>query len=121
VTRARSGDHGTMAAGLPAAAAVEIASDPLAVAMVRAGCRGYWLIHVADHAGEAAAMRESINAALGVTIPQREAMAAGSMFGFSCPAADPAHYDDAGRLRPPAADEIAPDKPGPAEHDCRGW
>jgi hypothetical protein len=109
-----------MAAGLPAAAAVELAGDPLAVAIVRAGCRGYWLITRTAEAIQAAAMREAINAALGVTIPQREAMAAGSMFGYGCPAADPANYDDAGNMRP-APDAIAPEKPGPAEDDCRGW
>ena len=98
--RARSGDHPDTAAGLPPAAAVEIHGDPQAVAMVRSGCRGYWLIYRTDEAIEAAAIREAINTALGVTIQQREAMAAGSMFGYGCPAADPANYDEAGRIRP---------------------
>ena len=39
------------------------------------------------------------NAALGVTAPQVEAMVAGSMFGWSVPAADPAAYDEGGKIK----------------------
>ena len=88
------------AAGLPVVAAVELLADPLAVAMVRRGHRGYWLITRCDDQGAAAAMREAINNAAGVTIPQREAMTAGSMFGWHCPAADPRNYTAAGHVRP---------------------
>lgn len=98
-TPQRFKDTDTTAAGLPAVAAVELLADPLAVAMVRRGCSGYWLITRADDAGAAAAIREAINAAAGVTIPQREAMQAGSMFGWHAPAADPKRYNAAGHVR----------------------
>lgn len=39
---------------------------------------------------------DSMNAELGVTAGQREAMFAGSMFGWNVPGADPNNYDDAG-------------------------
>lgn len=90
------------AAGLPVAAAVSLLTDPRAVVIVRNGCRGYWMVQQCGDEIAAAVLRESINAALGVTIPQREALAAGSLFGFDCPAADPATYDDAGNIRPTA-------------------
>lgn len=131
MTRARSYKDVTTAAGLPAAAAVELLADPLAVAIARAGCSGYWLIHRVDCSPDvdgaliAAGIRESINAALGVTPPQREAIAAGSMFGWDCPAADPINYDAGGKMlrqiSSAGIDEIAPEKPGPSEADCRGW
>lgn len=98
---------GSPAAGLPAAAAVELAGDPLAVAIVRVGCRGYWLITRSDDPARAAAIREAINCALGVSPAQREAMLAGSMFGFDCPAADPATYTADGRLLPAAGEDNA--------------
>lgn len=104
-TPQRFKDTGDTAPGLPAVAAVELLADPLAVAMVRRGHSGYWLIHRASDAGTAAAIREAINNAAGVTLPQREAMAAGSMFGWSCPAADPASYTAAGHIRPEADDD----------------
>lgn len=45
---------------------------------------------------EAEAIVNEMNAKLGVTPPQREAMKAGSMFGFHVPAADPKNYDTLG-------------------------
>jgi hypothetical protein len=83
---------------LPVAAAVELLADPCAVAIARAGCSGYWLITVAVDEYSAAAMRTSINAALGVTPAQAAAIGAGSMFGWNCPAADPINYDAAGKM-----------------------
>lgn len=45
------------------------------------------------------ATADELNEADQVTPAQREAMFAGSVFGFDVPAADPARYDDAGVLR----------------------
>ncbi len=42
---------------------------------------------------------DELNKAGNVTPAQREAMFAGSVFGFHVPAADPTRYDDAGNLR----------------------
>ncbi len=99
MSRPRSYKDVTTAAGLPVAAAVELLADPAAVAIARAGCSGYWLITIAADKYSADAMRASINAALGVTPAQAAAISAGSMFGWTCPAADPASYDDAGNMR----------------------
>lgn len=38
-----------------------------------------------------------LNAQIGVTKAQAAAMLAGSMFGWACPCADPANYDEQGR------------------------
>ncbi len=91
-------NNGSMAAGLPAAAAVPLLADVCAVAIVRNNCAGYWLIHLADDKPSAAAMIAALNLALGVTPPQREALLAGSLFGFHTPAADPAQYTAAGHI-----------------------
>lgn len=45
---------------------------------------------------EAKEIVDAQNKKLGVTPAQREAMKAGSMFGFHVPAADPKHYDELG-------------------------
>jgi hypothetical protein len=42
---------------------------------------------------------ELLNAALRVTPAQVQAMVAGSMFGWSCPGADPNNYDERGEFR----------------------
>jgi uncharacterized glyoxalase superfamily metalloenzyme YdcJ len=42
---------------------------------------------------------DEINADLGVTKAQAEAMAAGSMFGWHVPAANPANYDEQGKFK----------------------
>jgi len=46
---------------------------------------------------EARAIVDEQNALGGVTKGQEAAMAAGSMFGFDVPAADPANYDENGQ------------------------
>jgi len=91
-------NNGSPAAGMPPAAAVPLLADSRAVAIVRNGCAGYWLVTLADDKQTAAAIIASINLALGVTAPQREALLAGSLFGFNCPAADPATYTAAGNI-----------------------
>lgn len=96
--KSRDYKTGTPAAGLPAAAAVELLADPLQVAIARNGCSGYWPIYRADNENTARVMRHAINEALGVTQAQAAAIQAGSMFGFDCPAADPANYDAAGKM-----------------------
>ena len=96
----RGNNAADAAPGLPAAAAVISPGDPVAVTMVRAHVRGYWLITVAIDEMQAAAIVAGINTALGNTPPQVEAMAAGSMFGWHCPGANPANYDERGNLKP---------------------
>jgi hypothetical protein len=83
---------------MPPAAAVPLLAEPLAVAIVRNGCAGYWLVTLASDKQTAAAIIAAINLALGVTPAQREALLAGSLFGFNCPAADPASYTAAGAI-----------------------
>ena len=58
-------------------------------------------------------MCDDLNATQGDTIQQREAMAAGSLFGFHTPAADPESYDEHGNVRPEAEvnDEQPPGGP----------
>ena len=46
---------------------------------------------------EAKTLVDEYNKKLGVTKAQAEAMKAGSMFGWTCPAADPKNYDDQGQ------------------------
>lgn len=94
-----TGNNGSTAAGLPPAAAVALLADDCAVAIVRNNCAGYWLIALADDKPSAAAQIAAINLALGVTPAQREALLAGSLFGFHTPAADPASYTPAGCIR----------------------
>ena len=91
-------NNGSPAAGLPPAAAVPLGIDPRAVAIVRNGCAGYWLVTLADDKPTAAAIIGAINLALGVTPPQREALLAGSLFGFHVPAADPKCYTASGAI-----------------------
>lgn len=61
------------------------------VIAVRRGEAGYWPIHTTFTADE-------LNQDIGVTPAIREAMYAGSMFGWDKPAADPANYDADGNL-----------------------
>lgn len=42
-----------------------------------------------------------MNRELGITPAQAEAMKAGSMFGWNCPAADPKSYNEQGKMIPP--------------------
>ena len=44
---------------------------------------------------------KEMNREIGVTSAQAEAMKAGSMFGWNCPAADPKSYNEQGKMIPP--------------------
>ena len=48
---------------------------------------------------EAVTLTDTYNEKLGVSNAQREAMVAGSMFGWHVPAADPSNYDGHGKLK----------------------
>jgi len=45
------------------------------------------------------ATAKMLNDVLGVSMAQAEAMLTGSMFGWACPGANPAAYDENGKLR----------------------
>ena len=99
--------------GLPPAAATLNPVDSRAVVIVRNACSGYWPIHTFPQADDsieayktavdhARCLMASINEALGVTPAQREALFAGSMWGFDAPAANPDYYDHNGNIRRPS-------------------
>lgn len=98
--------------GLPDACAVIHITDPRQVTMVNKAQRGYYSIMHAATPREACEVVTAINTALGVTPQQREAMQHGSMFGWHCPAADPACDIHADATHwPGAPDTITPEKP----------
>ena len=68
--------------------------DPDAVTLVERGMHGYSPYMTTG--GRDAAIR--MNAEVGVTVQQMEAMVAGSMFGFHAPAANPAIYNADGKV-----------------------
>lgn len=77
---------------LPPAAFV-IAPDTGAIVVVKRGEDGYYpLLRNVD------LTLDALNAEVGVTLAQREAMLAGSMFGWHVPAADPDRYTIDGEL-----------------------
>jgi hypothetical protein len=83
------------------------------VALLRRGERGRYVSTIFHgNAEEQEELVNYMNEKLGVTKAQREAMYAGSMFGFNSPAADPDNYDAEGRFLP----DIIP----PAEHQGSG-
>jgi hypothetical protein len=49
---------------------------------------------------------DELNAEMGITKGQAEAMSAGSMFGWHVPGADPANYDEDGRFRQDFIEQI---------------
>jgi hypothetical protein len=61
------------------------------ITMIRRGQMGY---HVFPDDGTGLTV-DDLNRAIGVTAAQREAMSAGSIFGFHVPGADPLFYKDA--------------------------
>lgn len=68
------------------------------VVILKRGETGYYKTDIPfSSKGEAQALVDEYNKKLGVTKAQAEAMKAGSMFGWACPAADPKNYDDQGQ------------------------
>jgi len=65
---------------------------------IERGKRGYYPV-------ETRVTADQLNAVLNVTPAQREAMLAGSAFGWHVPAADPARYDARGILKPSDSEE----------------
>lgn len=81
-----------IAAGLPAVCYAKHPTEDRVIVIIR-GEMGYLKLH---HQGYSA---EQLNAAMEVTPAQAEAMLAGSMFGWSCPGADPSTYNEDGTPR----------------------
>lgn len=71
--------------------------------IITAGESGYYKLARADGSpclgAEAIADADRLNAELGISLAQREAMFHGSMFGWGCKAADPDNYDAAGHFK----------------------
>jgi len=84
------------AEGLPDACYAYHESDDKIVVLMR-GERGYFLPGIPFIGTPSHSMAAVLNDGIGVTIAQSEAMFAGSMFGWGCPAANPANYDEAGK------------------------
>lgn len=76
---------------LPDSAGVRPFNDDAPVTVVERECNRYIPIYVQRSADE-------LNALEGITPAQREAMLAGSLFGWNCPAAQPDRYDSAGNF-----------------------
>ncbi len=76
--------------------------DTGAVVILKRGETGFYKTDIPfSGKEEAQALVDKYNEKLGVTKAQAEAMKAGSMFGWACPAADPKNYDDQGQpIRP---------------------
>jgi hypothetical protein len=94
---------GKPAEGLPDMCFVLVSSMACLVA-IRKGESGF---HSTDFPAEPAIL-ERYNKALKVTPQQREAMHAGSLFGWNCPAAIPSNYDKDGKLVSSRVDKILP-------------
>jgi len=72
--------------------------DTGAVVILKRGETGFYKTKIPfTSKEEAQALVDEYNKKLGVTKAQAEAMQAGSMFGWACPAADPKNYDDQGQ------------------------
>ena len=72
------------------------------IGIVRKGESGYYRSDLSPAYGQdGKAFVEELNRQGGVSKAQVEAMIAGSMFGWACPAADPANYDENGQLLKP--------------------
>ncbi len=72
--------------------------DTGAVVILKCGETGFYKTDIPfSSKEEAQTLVDEYNKKLGVTKAQAEAMKAGSMFGWACPAADPKNYDDQGQ------------------------
>jgi hypothetical protein len=83
------------AEGLPEKAFLIHPSEPGTVIQILRGESGYFIEARYDSPETALAVMERANGP-SVTKAQLEAMLAGSMFGWSCPGADPETYDEDG-------------------------
>lgn len=71
--------------------------------IIKYGERGYYNTDIPNEGKEAMKLlTNELNAKLGVTKAQAAAMLAGSMYGWSCPAANPKSYDENGSPIKPA-------------------
>ena len=69
------------------------------IVIIQKGERGYYAVDFTAGSKEAnRAFADEKNTELGVTKAQEKAMKAGSMFGWTVPAADPQSYDENGKL-----------------------
>ena len=72
------------------------------IGIVKKGEKGYYRSELSPVYGEDGKdFVDEMNRSGGVTKAQAEAMSAGSMFGWATPAADPANYDEQGKLLKP--------------------
>ena len=71
------------------------------IGVIRRGETGYYKTDIAEcnkigNVADGMAFVEELNQSLGLTLGEVRSMEAGSMFGWECPAADPAHWNDDG-------------------------
>ena len=84
---------------LPHIAFCVLPVDPCQVISVHKGLSGYVEEVRLGTEDEARSKAKALNAIFGVTPSQAQAMRAGSMFGWDCPAADPDSYNEDGSFR----------------------
>lgn len=82
----------TVLSKLPAVSYDVLPSNPKQVIGIHRGVPGYSPLHIHNTAEDAETQVARLNERKGVTSAQREAMLAGSMFGWHVPAADPDTY-----------------------------
>ena len=72
------------------------------IGVVQKGDMGYYRsVLSSEHREDGQSFVDELNCNNGVTKAQAAAMSAGSMFGWATPAADPANYDEQGKLMKP--------------------
>lgn len=84
---------------LPKQCAAILLSNECTVILIKNGQDGYHELRTMRTPADAIEFRDILNTAMTVSSPQREAMFAGSLFGFDCPAADPENYNVDGSIR----------------------
>lgn len=85
-----------MRSSLPARCYI-LLEDEVRMVCIRKGEPGYLLVNVEGDREMLTQRAAAENRMLGVTEAQKEAMLAGSMFGWAAPAANPKNYDEKGR------------------------